>query len=27
MNRTEAREWVVKMLYQYDVSRLPISKI
>ncbi|AIS52379.1 N utilization substance protein B [Thermoanaerobacter kivui] len=27
MNRTEAREWVVKMLYQYDVSRLPVSKI
>jgi len=27
MNRTEAREWVVKMLYQYDISRFPISKI
>ncbi|MGB9779441.1 transcription antitermination factor NusB [Caldanaerobacter sp.] len=27
MNRTEAREWVVKILYQYDVSKLPIEKI
>ncbi|AAM24516.1 MAG: N utilization substance protein B-like protein [Caldanaerobacter subterraneus] len=27
MNRTEAREWVVKMLYQYDVSKLPLEKI
>lgn len=27
MNRTQAREWIVKMLYQYDVSKLPIEKI
>jgi N utilization substance protein B len=27
VNRTEAREWVVKILYQYDVSKLPIEKI
>jgi N utilization substance protein B len=27
MNRTKAREWIIKMLYQYDVSKLDIDII
>lgn len=27
MNRTQAREWIVKILYQYDVSKMSIDKI
>ncbi|HHV73734.1 N utilization substance protein B [Thermoanaerobacterium sp. PSU-2] len=27
MNRTQAREWLVKLLYQYDISKLEPQKI